>query len=110
MGNALIIYFNRAGMQLGPPGRSFALSTRTSILKPRILKTGAAKLNPAHENKLRRGCILASLRCFVADAGEGHQRLETPVPPPRRTWSMEIGPPPKKIRAKARVAAARGNS
>ena len=31
-------------------------------------------------------------------------------PPPRSTWSMAMGPAPKKIKAKARVAAARGNS
>lgn len=32
------------------------------------------------------------------------------VPPPRRTWSMAIAPPPKKINANASVAVARGNS
>jgi len=31
-------------------------------------------------------------------------------PPPRRMWSRAMGPAPKKIKAKASVAAAKGNS
>src|SRR5580704_2225771 len=44
----------------------------------------------------------------VEDGGTGY--LDLPPPPGARTWSKAMGPPPKKMRAKARAARARGNS
>lgn len=119
MGNALIIISNRVGTQLRLGGGH---SHRQHGL--RLLKARAAKLNPARRNKLRPRSMPRSIpevnaevnrsSCTVsfgsAGVGGRNHRLGVADPPPRSTWSMAIGPPPKKIRAKARAAAARGNS
>ena len=51
-------------------------------------------LNPRKTKKLRR----RNQECFIAP------------PPPRSTWSIAIGPPPKKIKANARAARERVSS
>src|SRR4051794_10928566 len=56
-------------------------------------------MNPQSGAKLRRNWKSA-----------GFQERRIPLPPPRKTWSIEMGPAPKKIKAKARAASARGNS